>query len=454
MSYLPHSDTEIEQMLDRIGVASIETLFAEAVPQKYRCSELNLPGPLSEQELAAAVGKMAQKENTAPDIADCFLGAGAYNHYVPAFVDQLLLRSEFYTAYTPYQPEISQGTLAAIFEFQSLICILTGMEVANASTYDGASAAAEAALMARRIMRKREGVAVSAAIHPQYRQVIRTYHCAEPELVSEIAFGPDGRIDCSDLARALAKEPAAVMVGSPNYFGVIEDLGKIAEQVHEAGSLLIVAVEEPLSLALLKPPGQLGADIVVGEGQSLGNPISYGGPGLGLFAAREKFVRQMPGRLAGQTIDGNGNIGYCLTLSTREQHIRREKATSNICSNENLCALAVAIYTVGLGRRGLTDLARHNLSKAISLKSKLCALDGVEPLFDTPVFNEFALRLPVEVKKFVEAMYAEEIAAGVALGDDYPELSDGLLLCTTEQNTGEAIARYVETADRVLRELR
>ena len=432
MRYIPHTAEDVEQMLERIGVATLEELFVE-VPQGVRLKRpFDLPQAASETELLRELRGLAVK-NATPGTHLSFLGGGAYHHFIPAVVDLLVSRGEFYTAYTPYQPEISQGTLQAIFEFQTMICQLTGMDVANASMYDGASACAEAVLMAVRLTRRKR-VLLSRGLNPRYRTVAETYcRYLGLELV-EVAVGKDGRTDRADLASKLDDNTAAVVVGYPNYFGVIEEVAALAGQAQNAGARLVTAVAEPVALGLLKSPGELGADIVAGDGQSLGLPLAFGGPYVGFFAVRQKDVRAMPGRLVGETTDLDGQRGFVLTLSTREQHIRREKATSNICSNQGLCALMTTIFMSLLGKQGLREMAEQNLAKAAYAREKISALKGYSLVFDTPSFNEFVVRSREPVATVLTRLETAGILGGIPLGEDYPELADCFLVCVTEQN--------------------
>lgn len=439
MRYLPHTDADVQQMLDRIGVTSIAELFS-GIPEDCR-----LQRPLAVDEGRAEADLLRQLESLAGRNArlsewDAFLGGGAYNHFIPAVVDHLAGRSEFYTAYTPYQPEISQGTLQAIYEFQTMICQLTGMDVANASMYDGASACAEAVLLALRTAKKRSRVLLSLGLPPQYRETVATY-CRYLDVELEEVAVRDGVTDLQQLRSMLDEQVAAVVVGYPNYFGSIEDLESLSEAVHAAGARLLTSVSEPLALALFKSPGELGADVVVGEGQSFGLPLSYGGPGVGFFAVRKQDMRALPGRLVGETVDQDGKRGFVLTLATREQHIRREKATSNICSNQGLCALMVAIYLALHGRQGLQELARVNYAKAAYARERIGELDGFSIPFGAATFNEFVVRCPEPVAGLKQRLEAQGILAGIALGRDYPDLENGLLVCVTEQNSREQIDR-------------
>ncbi|TLM65707.1 MAG: aminomethyl-transferring glycine dehydrogenase subunit GcvPA [Deltaproteobacteria bacterium] len=432
MRYIPHTPGDVAQMLERIGVGSLEELFVE-IPASARLKRpLALPPALAESELVRELKALAAR-NATPENRISFLGGGAYQHFIPAAVDLLISRSEFYTAYTPYQPEISQGTLQAIFEFQTLICQLTGMEVANASMYDGASACAEAALMTVRLTRRRK-VLVSRALNPRWRKVIATYcRYVDVELV-EVGYAADGRTDLEELAGKLDGQTAAVIAGYPNYFGVVEDLAALAGLAQGAGARLVAGVAEGVALGLLKSPGELGADIVAGEGQSFGLPVSYGGPYVGFFAARMKDVRAMPGRLVGETVDRDGKRGFVLTLSTREQHIRREKATSNICSNQGLCALTATVFLSLLGKQGLRELAQQNVAKAAYAREQLQKVAGVTLPFAAPSFNEFVVRSSKPAGEVLAALEAQGILGGIPLGADYPELGEAFLVCVTEQN--------------------
>jgi len=441
MRYLPHTDIDVQQMLDTIGVSNIDELFS-GIPEACRLKrELDLPPAQSEAELLASLGQLAQQNKTTSD-CDSFLGGGAYNHFIPAVIDQLVSRSEFYTAYTPYQPEISQGTLQAIFEFQTLICQLTGMDVANASMYDGASACAEAVLQTVRAGRKRRKVLLSQALPPQYRQTVATYcRYLDVELI-DVEYH-NGITDQVQLKSLLDDQVASVVVGYPNYFGQIEALGAIADLTHAAGARLVVAVSEPLALALYKAPGDMGADIVVGEGQSFGIPLSYGGPGIGFYAVRKKDMRSMPGRLVGETVDQDGQRGFVLTLATREQHIRREKATSNICSNQGMCILMVSIFLALHGKKGLRELAEVNYAKAAYAREKIAQLDGFKIAFPGESFNEFVVTCAEPVTTLKQRLEKEGILAGVALAEDYSTLENGLLICVTEQNSRQQIDTFV-----------
>ncbi len=439
MRYLPHTEDEIQAMLEIVGVESLDALFAD-VPADCRMEgELDLPAPLTEWELDRHLHSLAARAATMPEHR-VFLGAGSYAHHIPAVVPALTGRSEFATAYTPYQPEVSQGTLQAIYEYQTLVCRLLGMDVANASLYDGASALVEAALMAIRVT-KRDKVALSAAIHPAYRQAVATALAANDLELVELPFGGDGRTEFADLPTP--EELAAVVVQSPNFLGCVEDLPAAAAAAHAAGALSVACFSEALAYGLLQSPGSCGADIVCGEGQSLGIPQSFGGPGLGLFGVRERHLRNLPGRLVGKTVDARGRRGFVLTLATREQHIRREKATSNICSNQSLCALTAAVYLATVGKQGFRELARLNRDKTEYLKTRLAAA-GVESRFTAPTFNEFVVDWPGTGCQARERLLGEGTVAGLPLGPHYPELEGCTLLCVTETKSREDLDALVE----------
>jgi glycine dehydrogenase subunit 1 len=444
MRYLPKSPAERKEMLDAIGVKSIEQLFA-GIPERYRLRDaLKLPGPLSEAEVIDYF-KARAAENSFGYTS--FLGAGVYNHLRSVVTDAIIQRGEFLTSYTPYQAEISQGTLQAIFEFQTLMCQLTGQEVANASMYDGSTAATEAALMAERLT-GRSRVLVARSLHPEYRDVLKTYAKNSGLHVDELPYASNGTLDQKALHSALKNDVAAVLVQSPNFFGVIESLAPLAEAAHAAGALLAVAITEGVSLGLLNPP--IEADIVAMEAQSFGLAPSYGGPFAGVVASREKFVRQMPGRLAGQTTDSEGHRGFCLTLATREQHIRREKATSNICTNQALCALAATVHLTLLGKDGLREMAHQNLSKAHFALSELEKVSGVRRAFDAPFFNEFTVEFPRSVKLINAYLLREKIVGPFVLGTAYPELTKHALVCVTETTPRTEIERFAGALRRAL----
>jgi glycine dehydrogenase subunit 1 len=440
MRYMPHTDADIQAMLAAVGAQHLDDLFSAIPADCRRPRPLNLPAALSEWDLDRHMEELAGTTATAPAYT-IFLGAGSYDHHIPETIKQLLRRGEFFTAYTPYQPEVSQGTLQAIYEYQTLVGRLLAMEVANASMYDGASALAEALLMALRITKRRR-VALSLAIHPHYRQVVETYLRPTGFEIVLLPYGTDG---CTDLT-ALAGEMdlAAVAVQSPNFFGCVEDLKSVAAATHaHADTLMIAAFSEPLAFGLYEAPGRLGADIVCGEGQSLGVPRSFGGPGVGLFACRMQHLRSMPGRLVGQTVDLEGRRGFVLTLSTREQHIRRERATSNICTNQGLCALAAAMYMSSLGGSGFRQLARLNYDAAGYLRGALQKA-GVTMPFGAPTFNEFVVRLAPGSKDLYQRLLERRIVAGLPLEKYYPELADHYLLCATETSRKQDLDLLVQ----------
>ena len=432
MRYLPHTDEEIRSMLDVVGAKSLGDLFSVVPPSCRRNRDMDLPQPLSEWELNRLMGELSGLVAAAPDYK-IYAGAGSYEHYIPQVVPYLLGRSEFVTSYTPYQPEMSQGTLQAIYEYQTLSARLLGMEVSNASMYDGASALAEALLMAIRITRKRR-VAVSALVHPLFRRVVQTYFAPTGYEVIELPYLTDGRTDLSSLHTL--NDLAALAVQSPNFFGVIEDLQVSSAGAHDQGALSVATFTEPLAYGILKSPGSLGADIACGEGQSLGIPQSFGGPGLGIFTARKDHVRNMPGRLVGKALDAEGRQGFVLTLATREQHIRREKATSNICTNNSLCALAATMYLACLGASGIRELSRLNHDKAEYLKSRLVDA-GCKVSFTSPTYNEFVMEMPPGYEKTYARLLEKKIVAGLSLETYYPQLKNHYLFCVTETKSRE-----------------
>jgi glycine dehydrogenase subunit 1 len=442
MRFMPHTDADLRAMLDTVGARSIDDLLAH-VPASLRATAAIVLAPgLGEQEVAAEVTALAN-QNRAADFVS-FLGGGYYNHYVPAVVRAVTSRAEFATSYTPYQAEASQGTTQAIFEFQTLITQLTGLEVANASMYDGASAAAEAVLMAHRIVPRRSVVALSRALWPDYRATIRTYLSAVTGVeIVEIPFDTTtGQIDLGELKRIAKDNLLCVVAGYPNGFGIVEPLQEVANVAHQAGALAIAVTAEALALGLLMAPGDLGIDIAVGEGQSFGLPLQFGGPGLGFMAARNAHLRQMPGRLVGQTHDAAGNRAFTLTLATREQHIRRERATSNICTNHSLCALAATVYLSLMGRRGLRELAERNVELAHQTHNALAAA-SLRPRFSGPFFNEFVVKVP-HVASVLKSTEAHGVLAGLPMASDYPELDDSLLICVTEVNRTDDLARLAQ----------
>ncbi|MBE0411483.1 MAG: aminomethyl-transferring glycine dehydrogenase subunit GcvPA [Anaerolineales bacterium] len=447
MTFIPHTDADREAMLEAIGVKHLEDLFQD-VPEKFRFPKLDLPEAITELEAMAELQDLAWANETARDMI-CFLGAGAYNHYTPAAVDSILRRGEFYTAYTPYQPEISQGTLQAIFEYQSLIAGLTAMDVSNASHYDGATAAAESVNMAFNHFRgKRRKVILSPGLHPQYRETIRTYTRG-----SEIEIaGDDEGVDLSagpqSLIPLIGETTALVIVQYPDFFGRIDDFNELAEAAHQAGALLAVSTN-PMALGLLKPPGEFGADIVTGEGQPLGLPLSFGGPYLGFFATRTQYVRRMSGRLVGETVDDRGQRAYVLTLTAREQHIRRDRATSNICTNQGLMALAATLYLSVLGRHGLRQVAELCYHKAHYTADQIASLDGYSLWSEKPFFNEFVVKCPIPASEVNAHLLNENILGGYDLGQDFPELKQHLLVAVTEMNSKEDIDSFVDALTEV-----
>jgi glycine dehydrogenase subunit 1 len=435
MRYLPKSPAERDEMLQAIGARSIDDLFS-SIPEPFRLREpLRLPGPYSEAEVVRYFKDRA-KENSVGYTR--FLGAGVYDHLRSVVTDTILQRGEFLTSYTPYQAEISQGTLQAIFEFQTLVCQLTGQEVANASMWDGSTATTEAVLMAERLTRRRR-VLVARSLHPEYRDVLKTYTKNVDIEVEEIPFGSDGAVDPQALQSALGEDVGAVVVQSPNFLGVIEDVPSIAETAHLSQAMLVVAVTEGVSLGVVRPPVE--ADIVALEGQSFGLPPSYGGPFVGVIATHEKFVRQMPGRLAGQAVDSQGRRGFVLTLAAREQHIRRERATSNICTNQALCALAVTVHLSLLGKEGLREMAEQNLAKAHFALRELVKIPGVQRAFAEPFFNEFTIALPCPVERVNRQLLDEKIVGPLSLDSFYPDLPDHALVCVTETTTRAEIEK-------------
>lgn len=449
MRYIPNSPDERAEMLRAVGLEHLDELFTSIPDSILLKGPLAVPAALSEVELLERFRGLAEKNAAAS--RPSFLGAGAYPHYAPTIVDHLISRSEFFTAYTPYQPEISQGTLQAIFEFQTLVCQLTGMEVANASMYDCSTSVAEAVLMAERITRRGK-VVISEAVHPEFLEVVETYvQHAGIELVRAGFEQKSGRTILGE--RQLDDTIAAIVVQSPNFFGSLEELQTLADRAHHAGALLIVAIAEPSSLGLVRPPGACGADIVVAEGQSFGVPLSFGGPYVGLFATREKYARQLPGRLVGQATDMAGRRGFVLTLATREQHIRREKATSNICTNQGLIALAATIYLTVMGRRGIQEVAHQCAQKAAYAARRIFALDGFSRPFDAPVFNEFVVRAPAEASQLLRRLADEHhVTGGLALSRYYADRPNDFLVCVTEINTRAQIDALVDGLAAVTRD--
>jgi len=439
MAYIPHTEDERQQMLAAIGVERIDDLY-EAVPAEFRFPDLDLPEPLSEMEVMDELTALSEANLEVKHVS-CFLGAGAYNHFIPSVVDHILRRNEFYTAYTPYQPEISQGTLQAIFEYQSLMCELTGMEVSNASHYDGATALAEAVILALNHHRgKRLKVVLSPAIHPQFRQVVRTY-------TQGMGLTLTGDEDCEngvpELLAQLDEDTTLVAVQYPDFLGNIEDFTALGEAAHAVGALFCVVIN-PLALGMLKPPAEFGADVVVGEGQPLGIPVSYGGPYVGIFTTQEKYVRKMAGRLVGETVDVDGKRGYVLTLTPREQHIRREKATSNICTNQGLMALAAAVYLSMMGKQGLRKVAELSYHKAHYAAGQIGELEGYSIWNKKPFFHEFVVKCPRPVAEINAALLDIDILGGYDLGEEYPQLKDHMLVAVTEMLSKEEIDDFVD----------
>jgi glycine dehydrogenase subunit 1 len=445
MNYIPNTDADRVAMLATVGVQSVAELFRD-VPEKFCFPTLDLPVALSEMEVLQELQALAE-ENDHLDHLSCFLGAGAYNHFVPSIVDFILHRSEFFTAYTPYQPEISQGTLQAHFEYQSMLCALTGMEAANVSHYDAATATAEAVIMALQVSRGKRGrVVLSPTLHPQYREVVRTY--TQGMGIQVIGDSPPA----SELAALVDKETACVIVQNPDFLGRLytpAEMQALADKTHAAGALFVVAVD-PISLGLFTPPGQYGADVVLGEGQPMGNPLSFGGPYLGFFAMRKEDVRRSAGRIVGQTVDTEGKRGFVLTLSTREQHIRREKASSNICSNQALNALAAAIYLTAMGKYGLRTVAELSYHKAHFAASLIGKIPGYEIVSQWPFFKEFVVHGSQPVAAINRLLLDEYgIVGGYDLGQDYPELKDCMLLCVTEMNSRPEIELLAEALEEI-----
>ena len=434
-SYLPHTEEDRRAMLDAIGVKSVEELFAD-IPADMRIKRsLNLPPALSEMELKSHIQELALQDRDFEESL-YFLGAGAYDHYVPSVVKHIVGRSEFLTAYTQYQPEISQGYLQALWEYQSLICLLTGMEMAVTSLYDGSTAMAEAAMMACNITGRNE-ILISRTVHPHWRDVLVTYARDRDIIIRTVEY-LDGVISPEVLASQVNEKTAAVICQSPNFFGCIEDLRQLAQKAQAGGALFIAAVN-PISLGVLESPGVLGADIVVGEGQAMGLPVSFGGPYIGFLATRDKWLRRTPGRIVGQTVDHEGTRGFVLTIQAREQHIRREKATSNICSNEALCSLAVAVYLSALGRQGIQQVSELCLQKAHFARKTILDVPGFEPVFSQPFFNEFVVRCPISPSELNTELREAGVVAGLDLGKYYPELEGCMLIAVTEKRTRDEI---------------
>lgn len=445
--FIPHTDADRSAMLHAVGISKLEDLFID-VPKKYRFPDLNLPDAQTEMEISAELQEMSLANETVRDLI-CFLGAGAYNHYTPAAVDAIIRRGEFLSAYTPYQPELSQGTLQAIFEYQSNVAALTGMEVCNASHYDGATAVAEAVNMAYANFRgRRNKIILSSAVHPQYRQTVRTYIKGSTLILvgddprSDLKASPDALIPLIDTDTAL------VVVQYPDFFGRVYDYTKLAEEAHSKGALFAISIN-PIALGLLKDPGAMKADIVTGEGQPLGIPLSFGGPYLGLFATRKEFVRKMAGRLVGETIDTRGQRAYVLTLTAREQHIRRDKATSNICTNQGLIALASTVYMSLLGKKGLRQVAELCYHKAHYAAERIAKLPGYSIWSPTTFFNEFVIRCPASAMEINDHLLDHDILGGYDLSQDYPDLENHILFAVTEMNTRDQIDTLVDVLSEV-----
>ena len=448
MSYISLSNKDKKKMLAQIGVSSMKELFNSIPGDLIIRKDLRIPSPLSEPELVDYFRNI-QSKNKFPEYIS-FLGGGAYNHFIPSVVDYLSSRGEFLSPYTPYQPEVSQGTLQVIFEFQTLICQLTGMDIANASLYDGASGAAEAVLMAHRITRKTK-VLISSTLHPHYRKVIRTYVKNIGVEIEEIGYEQSGQIDIKELKEKIDQKTSAVLLQSPNFMGVIENIKLISDIAHENQALSVVVIAEPISLGLLEAPGKLGADIVSGEGQAFGIPLSFGGPYLGFMACTSEFLRHLPGRIAGQARDVDGRRGFVLTLSTREQHIRRERATSNICTNQAWCALRATIFLETVGKEGLRQIAWHNLQRANYALRELERIDGVDRKFKGNIFNEFVLSFSGEWSGIETVLKDKGMIGGLRLEEYYPELKNCALICVTEMHSKEDIQMLVEGIKEALK---
>ncbi len=441
MPYLPNTDADRAAMLARIGAKTVEELFSP-IPADVRLKRpLNIPPAMAEQELTQHLKSLAGQNKSAADLV-CFLGGGAYDHFIPSVVDAIAGRSEFYTAYTPYQAEASQGSLQAFYEYQTLICELTGMDVANASLYEGGSAVAEAVLMAVAFTGRRGHVLVAESVHPEYRQTLATY-LLNPGIQVITLPTPGGYLNPDDIKKAITSETVAVVAQNPNFFGHLEEMQAVGDAAHAAGALFVASFD-PISLGLLKRPGQYGADIAVAEGQGLGTPLGYGGPYLGIMACRQEYVRKMPGRLVGETTDRHGKRCWVLTLSTREQHIRREKATSNICTNQGLFALRAAVFLTALGPKGLQETADLCFRKASYAANVLTKIPGVKLAFDRPFFKEFTLNMPGDVPALLAKLRAAGYHAGLSLGTWYPNRKNGLTIAVTEKRTKAEIDGLVE----------
>ncbi len=439
MEYIPNTAAEQNEMLETIGVSSFEALLE--IPEAFRLKRpLSLPPALSQMELRREMLDLSRKNRNMDDMLS-FLGGGSYDHFIPSTVDHVISRSEFYTAYTPYQAELSQGLLQTIYEYQTMVCRLTGMEVSGASLYDGASALAEAALMAMRLT-KRQTILIARSVHPHHRQVVSTYLSGLPgSCIREIEIN-DGQFSMANLEKLLDDQVAAVLIQQPNFFGGLEALEGLADLIHSKGSLFVVSAD-PISLGILKTPGEYGADIAVGEGQAMGNAMSFGGPNLGFFATRKKMIRQIPGRIVGATTDSRGQSGYCLTLQTREQHIKRERATSNICTNQALNALAASVYLATLGKQGLREVATLCLAQSHETQKKIAALPGYSKAFNGPFFKEFVIKCEKPINQVLEKLLEANIFGGIDLGKYYSKMENHLLICVTEKHRNEDIDRLV-----------
>lgn len=440
--YIANTENEKKEMLKEIGIDNIRDLFKAIPDSVYLTSALNIPDNISEIDLIKSLKALSEKNKNLDDYT-CFLGAGAYDHYIPTVIDSLISRQEFYTSYTPYQPEISQGTLQSIFEYQTMICELTGMQVSNASMYDGATALTEAAIMTCEATKRTE-ILIAKSVHPESRKILNTYSKYRNISIVEIGY-KNGQIDIDDLKSKINSNTAALLLQSPNFFGIIEDIASVEALVHNNKSLLVVSAD-PISLAILESPGKLGADIVVGEAQALGTPISYGGPYLGFFATTEKLMRKMPGRIAGQTVDSNGKRGFVLTLQTREQHIRREKATSNICSNHALNALMATIYLTVLGKEGLRKLANLCIQKSHYAYKELLNTGKFTEVFTAPFFKEFVVKSGEDIDSLNDKLFKDKIIGGYSLEKDYDEINNGWLVAVTEKRSKEEIDLLVRKA--------
>ncbi|UCF81472.1 MAG: aminomethyl-transferring glycine dehydrogenase subunit GcvPA [Acidobacteriota bacterium] len=451
MRYIPNTPQDQKRLLDAVGAPSVEALF-ESIPEELRLrGKIGLPDALAENQVRKEMERLTGRNRPTTDYVS-FLGAGAYHHYVPAALNHLLQRAEFLTAYTPYQPERSQGTLQAIFEYQTMMSMLSGLDIANASMYDGASASAEACLMSLRLRPDRRRILAAQSVDPEYREIMHTYTGHIGVEIIEVPFEEKtGLLSKKELEANLDESVAAVVIQSPNFFGAIEDVQAVADAAHGAGALLVAAVAEPLSLALLKPPGEQGADIVVGEAQAFGLGLQFGGPYLGFMTARDEFKRQMPGRIAGETVDKDGRRGFVLTLVTREPHIRRARATSNICTDETHCALAASIYLSLMGRRGLRRMAEHNARKAHLFAEALTDIPGVERSFSAPFFNEFTVRLPQPSREVLTDLRELGIVGGYPLVRTYPGREHEIIVCVTEMNRRRDLVTAAEAFRDVLR---